>query len=146
MTDIQAAIGSTQMDKLPDFCDARRSNFNRWIQIFSKYEQFFILPEATPKSNPAWFAFIVTLKEDAPFTRDQLTAYLNANFIETRNLFAGNLTRQPGFENRDWRVADNLKNTDFITDQTFFLGTYPGLNSEMFDYSSDILDNFLKIF
>jgi CDP-4-dehydro-6-deoxyglucose reductase, E1 len=144
MTDIQAAIGSAQMDKLPNFCDRRRKHFKRWFQIFSKYKKFFILPEATPKSDPAWFAFIVTLKQDAPFTRDQLTGYLNNNFIETRNLFAGNLTRQPGFENREWKIADHLKNTDFITNQTFFLGTYPGLSSEMFDYSSDVLDNYMK--
>lgn len=146
MTDIQAAIGSAQMDKLPSFCNARRMNFKRWMEIFSKYENFFILPEATPKSDPAWFAFIVTLKEDAPFTRDQLTSHLNVNFIETRNLFAGNMTRQPGFEKRDWRIADHLKNTDFITDQTFFLGTYPGLNSEMFDYSAGVLEEYLKGF
>jgi CDP-4-dehydro-6-deoxyglucose reductase, E1 len=144
MTDIQAAIGSAQMDKLPSFCDARRRNFKRWMEIFSKYEKFFILPEATPKSDPAWFAFIVTLKEDAPFSRDQLTAHLNTNFIETRNLFAGNLTRQPGFEHREWRIADHLKNTDFITDQTFFLGTYPGLTSAMLDYSAVVLDKYLK--
>jgi CDP-4-dehydro-6-deoxyglucose reductase, E1 len=143
MTDIQAAIGSAQMDKLPGFCDNRRINFTRWMRIFSNYEKFFILPEATSKSDPAWFAFIVTLREDAPFTRDQLTAHLNANFIETRNLFAGNMTRQPGFEKRDWRIADHLTNTDYITDQTFFLGTYPGLESEMFDYTADILDKYL---
>jgi CDP-4-dehydro-6-deoxyglucose reductase, E1 len=144
MTDIQAAIGSAQMDKLPSFCDARRKNFKSWMQIFSKYEKFFILPEATLKSDPAWFAFIVTLREDTPFTRDQLTSHLNTNFIETRNLFAGNLTRQPGFESRDWRIADHLKNTDFITNQTFFLGTYPGLSPDMLDYASDVLDNYLK--
>jgi CDP-4-dehydro-6-deoxyglucose reductase, E1 len=144
MTDIQAAIGSAQMDKLPSFCESRRNHFKKWFKIFSKHEKFFILPEATTKSDPAWFAFILTLKEDAPFTRDQLTAYLNTNFIETRNLFAGNLTRQPGFEKRDWRIADHLKNTDIITAQTFFLGTYPGLRSEMFDYAKDVLDEYLK--
>ncbi len=144
MTDIQAAIGSAQMDKLPGFCDSRREHFKRWLHIFSKYSKFFILPEATPKSDPAWFAFIVTLKEDAPFTRDQLTAHLNANFIETRNLFAGNMTRQPGFEKKTWRIAEHLKNTDVITQKTFFLGTYPGLSPEMFDYASDILDAYLK--
>ncbi|MBT7462357.1 MAG: lipopolysaccharide biosynthesis protein RfbH [Bacteroidetes bacterium] len=146
MTDIQAAIGSAQMDKLPVFCATRRKNFNRWMEIFSKYEEYFILPRATLKSDPAWFAFIVTLKEDAPFTRDQLTAHLNAKLIETRNLFAGNMTRQPGFENRDWRIADHLKNTDIITDQTFFLGTYPGLSSGMLDYASNILDTYLNNF
>jgi CDP-4-dehydro-6-deoxyglucose reductase, E1 len=146
MTDIQAAIGSAQMDKLPSFCESRREYFERWFQIFAKYEKFFILPEATSKSDPSWFAFIVTLKEDAPFTRDQLTAHLNANFIETRNLFAGNMTRQPGFANRDWRISEHLKNTDYITDYTFFLGTYPGLSTEMFDHSADILDAYLKNF
>ena len=146
MTDIQAAIGAAQIEKLPQFCTDRRKNFNKWTRIFSKYPDHFILPEATDNSDPAWFAFIVTLKEDSPFSRDQLTGYLNSNLIETRNLFGGNLSKQPGFIGREWRVADHLNNTDRITNDTFFLGTYPGLTRAMFEYSEIKLDEFMSKF
>lgn len=146
MTDIQAAIGSAQMDKLSDFCEKRKENFKEWTKIFSKYPEYFILPEATDGSDPAWFAFIVTLKEGTPFTRDELTGHLNNSLIETRNLFAGNITKQPGFMNRKWRIADHLNNTDYIMNNTFFLGTYPGLTKEMFDYIEGVLDSFLRDF
>jgi len=144
MTDIQAAIGVAQIEKLPEFCEKRIENFNSWTGVFSKYPDYFILPDATEGSKPAWFAFIVTLKENAPFTRDELTGYLNAKLIETRNLFAGNMTKQPGFMNRDWRIADHLNNTNYIMNNTFFLGTYPGLTKEMFDYAEGILDTFIE--
>jgi CDP-6-deoxy-D-xylo-4-hexulose-3-dehydrase len=144
MTDIQAAIGSAQMDKLLEFCNNRKANFNEWTRIFSKYPEYFILPQVTKGSEPAWFAFIVTLKEGTPFTRDKLTRHFNDNLIETRNLFAGNITKQPGYINREWRIADNLKNTNFIMNNTFFLGTYPGLSKEMFNYAEKILSEFIK--
>jgi CDP-6-deoxy-D-xylo-4-hexulose-3-dehydrase len=144
MTDIQASIGSAQMDKLPAFCEKRKANFNEWKRIFSRYPKYFILPKATEDSDPAWFAFIVTLNHVAPFTRDEITQELNMNLIETRNLFAGNITKQPGFINRRWRIADHLNNTDVIMNNTFFLGTYPGLTKEMFDYTENVIDNFIQ--
>ena len=144
MTDIQAAIGAAQMDKLPEFCEKRKTNFNEWTHIFSKYPDYFILPKATEGADPAWFAFIVTIKENAPFKRDELTGHLNAKLIETRNLFAGNITKQPGFINKNWHIADNLNNTDYIMNNTFFLGTYPGLTREMFDYAEGIIDDFIN--
>lgn len=146
MTDIQAAIGAAQIDKLQDFCDRRKENFKNWTEIFGKYSDFFILPEATDGADPAWFAFIVTVKDDAPFKRDDITAEFNNKLIETRNLFAGNMTKQPGFMGRNWQVYDNLDNTDFIMNNTFFLGTYPGLTQEMFDYTESILDQFISQF
>jgi CDP-6-deoxy-D-xylo-4-hexulose-3-dehydrase len=144
MTDIQAAIGAAQIDKLPLFCKRRKENFNEWIRIFSKYPDYFILPEATEHADPAWFAFIVTLKEGAPFKRDELTGHLNAKLIETRNLFAGNITKQPGFIGKNWRIADHLNNTDYIMNNTFFLGTYPGLTKEMFQYVEEVLESFIS--
>lgn len=144
MTDIQAAIGVAQIEKLPEFCEKRKENFATWYKIFNKYPDYFILPEATENSDPAWFAFIVTVKEDVPFKRDGLTAEFNKKLIETRNLFAGNMTKQPGFMNRDWRIHDNLNNTDFIMNNTFFLGTYPGLTQEMFDYAEGVLGEFIS--
>lgn len=144
MTDMQAAIGAVQIQKLPEFCDKRRANFKRYIEIFSKYEKFIHLPEATENSDPAWFAFIVTVKEGAPFTRDLLVKVLNKNKIETRNLFAGNMVRQPFFDDVEYRVADNLDNTDYIMNNTFFLGTYPGLTAEMMDYIEKTVDEFMQ--
>lgn len=145
MTDIQAAIGVAQMDKLPGFCEKRKANFKTWLKIFWKYPQYFTLPEATEGSDTSWFAFIVTLKENTPFTRDEIIRYLDANFIETRNLFAGNIIKQPAFMNKNWRIADNLNNTDYIMNNTFFLGTYPGLTDEMFVYAEKVLDDFVLL-
>ena len=144
MTDIQAAIGAAQMDKLPDFCESRKAHFQEWKRIFGKYPQYFITPEPTEGADPAWFAFIVTLKENSPFKRDDLTKYLNDNLIETRNLFAGNMTKQPAFIGKNWRIADHLNRTDYIMNNTFFLGTYPGLTDEMFKYAEEKLDEFVK--
>ena len=143
MTDFQAAIGAVQINKLPYFCDRRKENFKEWIRIFSKYPESFILPEATEGADPSWFAFIVTLKENVPFKRDELTGFLNAHLVETRTLFAGNITKQPGFVNRQWRIADHLKNTDYIMDNTFFVGTYPGITKQMLLYAENILERFM---
>ena len=144
MTDIQAAIGAAQIDKLPDFCIIRKHNFISWERIFSKYPEVFILPEATKQSDPAWFAYIVTIKEGALFKRDELTEFFNDKLIETRNLFAGNMTKQPGFVNKKWIIADHLKNTDYIMNNAFFLGTYPGLTDEMFAYAESVLEEFMS--
>ncbi len=143
MTDIQAAIGAAQMDKLEDFCNKRRENFTKHYKIFSKYPQYFSLPKATEGADPAWFAFIVTVKDGAPFSRDQITHHLNSKLIETRNLFAGNMTKQPAFMGKNWRIADNLDNTDHIMNNTFFLGAYPGLTNDMFDYEEKVVDEFI---
>ncbi len=144
MTDIQAAIGAAQIDKLSKFCEIRKENFNKWHKIFSQFSDFFILPKATKNSEPAWFSFIITLKEKCPFTRDEITRYFEQNLIETRNLFAGNITKQPAFINKKWHIANHLNNTDYIMNNTFFLGTYPGLSKEMFEYSEEVLRNFLS--
>jgi CDP-6-deoxy-D-xylo-4-hexulose-3-dehydrase len=144
MTDWQAAIGSAQIDKLPSFGEQRKANFRKHTNILSKYPQYFILPEATENSDPSWFSFIVTLKDNLPFTRDELTAYLNNNLIETRNLFAGNIIKQPAFMNKNFRIAGQLNNTEKIMNDTFFLGTYPGLTDEMFAYIESVFNEFLS--
>ncbi len=146
MTDIQAAIGSAQMDKLEAFCQTRKENFLKWKQVFSQYSDFFILPEQTENSDPAWFSFIVTLRDNCPFTRDEITKFFDQNLIETRNLFAGNITKQPAFMDKEWRIVGSLENTDYIMNNTFFLGTYPGLKEEMFRYVGNVLSDFLKAF
>jgi CDP-6-deoxy-D-xylo-4-hexulose-3-dehydrase len=144
MTDMQAAIGSAQIEKLPEFCSKRKENFKRYNQIFGKYSQYFILPKATANSDPAWFSYIVTVKEDAPFKRDALTKYLNENLIETRNLFAGNMVRQPAFIDKNIRIADHLDNSDYIMNNTFFLGTFPGNTPEKLDYIQNVVDKFMS--
>lgn len=143
MTDIQAAIGAAQMDKLEHFCERRKENFKAWYSIFEKYPNTFSLPKATEGADPSWFAFIVTINENAGFTRDEFTRHLNDNLIETRNLFAGNMTKQPAFVGKNWRVADHLNKTDTIMNDTFFLGTYPGLKPEMFEYAARVIDEFM---
>ncbi len=145
MTDISAAIGASQMEKLPDFCTRRRKNFKRYFEIFSEFSKYFILPVATAKADPAWFSFIITVQPEAPFTRDDLIGELNARQIETRTLFAGNITRQPAFMNRPSRIVDHLNTTDIIMNDTFFLGTYPGLTDEMFEYVEVVLSNFVEL-
>ncbi|HUU40267.1 MAG TPA: lipopolysaccharide biosynthesis protein RfbH, partial [Desulfatiglandales bacterium] len=141
MTDIQAAIGVEQLKKLDGFCQTRRANFKTWTSGFKEYEDYFILPEATEGSDPAWFAFPVTVREDAGFTRMELMNYLNENMIETRNLFGGNLLRQPAYQDIKHRTIGDLKNTDRIMNDTFFLGTYPGIDSEQIEYTMNVIKN-----
>jgi CDP-6-deoxy-D-xylo-4-hexulose-3-dehydrase len=143
-TDMQAAIGVEQLKKLDGFCRIRRNNFNLWQKGFKKYEDFFILPEATKNSNPAWFAFPVTITETAGFTRTAITDYLSKNLVETRNLFGGNLLRQPAYQNIKYRKIGNLINTDRIMNDTFFLGTYPGIGGRQIEYTLDIIKKFVR--
>lgn len=142
-TEFQAAIGVEQLKKLDSFCKARRRNFQLWMEAFKKYEDLFILPKATKGSDPAWFAFPLTVRNKAGFTRNDLTAYLNNNLIETRNLFGGNLLRQPAYYGIRHRKTGNLINTDQIMENTFFLGTYPGIDEEQIMYTVNIMEQFL---
>jgi CDP-4-dehydro-6-deoxyglucose reductase, E1 len=144
MTDMQAAVGVAQIEKLNEFCEKRKLNFKRHYDIFSRYPDFFILPEPTDNSDPAWFSFIITVKKEAPFTRDDITRFLNENFIETRNLFGGNLVKQPAFINKNFRIAGDLANTDFIMNNTFFIGTYPGLDDEKFSFIKSTVDKYIS--
>ncbi|MBL6989645.1 MAG: lipopolysaccharide biosynthesis protein RfbH [Bacteriovoracaceae bacterium] len=143
MTDMQAAIGVAQMDKLEHFGERRRENFNTYQEIFAKYEKFLILPQATDESDPSWFSYILSVKPDAPFTRNDFVKYLNQFKIDTRNVFAGNMLRQPAFTDIEYRVVGELETTDFIMNNTFFLGTYPGLTSDMLSYIADVTNKFM---
>ncbi|MEC0370791.1 lipopolysaccharide biosynthesis protein RfbH [Paenibacillus chibensis] len=134
VTDMQAAIGLEQLKKVPSFTKARVNNFNRMLDGLSDLGQYFILPQATEHSDPSWFGFILTLQDNVRFTRNEIVNYLESNRIQTRMLFAGNLTRQPAFEGVNYRIHGDLKNTDKIMNDTFLLGVYPGLTSEMIDY------------
>jgi len=139
LTDMQAAVGVAQLQKLDGFIESRRRNFARLRDGLREFEEFFVLPEATPGSDPAWFGFPIAVKADAPFSRDQVTGWLESRKIATRLLFAGNLTRQPAYQGQNFRVVGDLKNTDFVMNQVFWIGVYPGINGEMIDY---VLDTF----
>ena len=134
LTDMQAAVGVAQLKKLPDFIEARRHNFNRLYAGLKKFEEVLILPEATPNSNPSWFGFAITIRPGAPFSRLDLVQHIESRRIGTRLLFGGNLMRQPAYIGMPHRVVGPLTNADIITDNTFWLGVYPGLTDEMVDF------------
>ena len=145
VTDMQAAIGVEQLKKLRSFIERRKENFRLWTDGFKKWEDKFILPFALEGSDPAWFAYPVTVKENAGFSRTEFTTYLAQNLVETRNLFGGNLLRQPAYQYIEKRVLGDLKVTDQIMHQTFFLGTFPGLTKEKIEYSLSVIDKFLEM-
>jgi CDP-6-deoxy-D-xylo-4-hexulose-3-dehydrase len=140
--DVQAAIGRQQLRKLDRFVAARRANHARLSAALAAYEEFLLLPRATPHSEPSWFGFLITVRDGAPFTRGELVGYLEKHRIQTRQLFGGNLLRQPAFQNVAHRVADDLSNTDKIMNDAFFIGVYPGLTTAMLDYVEEVFANF----
>ena len=143
LTDMQAAVGVAQLKKLPDFIEARRHNFNRLYAGLKKFEEVLILPETTPKSNPSWFGFAITVRPGAPFSRLELVQHIESRRIGTRLLFGGNLMRQPAYIGMPHRVVGPLTNANIITDNTFWLGVYPGLNDEMVDFMIATVSEFI---
>jgi CDP-6-deoxy-D-xylo-4-hexulose-3-dehydrase len=139
MTDMQAAIGASQINKLPEFIAKRRANFQSLYNGLKDLENIFILPEATPGSEPSWFGFPLAVRREAPFSRNRVIAFLEHRKIATRLLFGGNLLRQPAYREVRHRVAGSLANTDFIMNQVFWVGVYPGLSGEMIAYMLDSL-------
>ncbi len=137
-TDLQAAVGCAQLDKLPGFIKARQHNFNILFNELKQFEEYFILPQTLPDNEPSWFGFLITLRDNAGFTRNQLVEHLEKHRIQTRNLFAGNLTKHPCFailkDGVDFRISGELSNTDKIMRDSFWLGLFPGMNSEKLNY------------
>ena len=138
ITDMQAAIGCAQLEKLDTIVAARRKNWTRLHEGLKDLPQL-ILPEAEPNSNPSWFGFLIAVKEDAGFTRNELTSFLESRKIQTRNLFAGNLIKHPAFDEmrksgEGYRVVGELKMTDFVMNSGFWIGVYPGMTDEMIDW------------
>jgi len=144
ITDMQAAVGLAQLERLTTFITARRHNFRRLREGLQDLEEFLILPEATRGADPAWFGFLITVREQAPFSRNQLMQALHERGISTRNLFAGNLVRQPYMKDRRYRVVGDLKNTDRVMNQTFWIGVYPGLRDTHVDYAIEVIHNFVR--
>ncbi|MBZ4195087.1 MAG: lipopolysaccharide biosynthesis protein RfbH [Candidatus Contendobacter sp.] len=145
ITDMQAACGLAQLDKAPQFIQARKNNFAFLKERLAGCEEFLILPEATLHSEPSWFGFPLTLRPEAGMTRVDLLRYLDQYKIGTRLLFAGNLTRQPYFQGRQYRVSGELVNTDRVMNDTFWIGVYPGLTEAMLDYAATQIETFLGI-
>lgn len=142
-TDMQAALGVSQLKKLDRFVAARKANFNYLKTALSDVPDF-IMPEATAKSDPSWFGFPITIREDSGLDRTKLLRHLDEKKIGTRLLFAGNLLKQPAYRNIDHRVIGNLKNSDLVMTNTFWLGVYPGLTEEMLSYVSEVVHDFIK--
>jgi CDP-6-deoxy-D-xylo-4-hexulose-3-dehydrase len=133
-TDMQAALGVSQIAKLPEFIARRKENFAYLRAAMEPLSDVLMLPEATPGSDPSWFGFPMAVRESAPFTRDQLTRHFDSAKIGTRLLFAGNLLRQPAYQGIDCRVVGSMVNTDFVLERVFWLGVFPGLTRPMLDY------------
>lgn len=145
ISDMQAACALGQMDRLDEFVEARKRNFAYLHARLQSCADFLHLPEATPKSDPSWFGFPLVLKPESGIRRVDLLNYLDENRIGTRLLFAGNLTRQPYMIGREFRISGELRNTDIVMNQTFWLGVYPGLDEPRLDYVCDKLETFLGV-
>jgi len=143
-TDMQAAIGLSQLAKADTFIAKRRENHNLLYIKLKTLEQYFILPETTINSNPSWFGFMLTIRDDSKINRNQLVEYLEQNKIGTRLLFGGNLTKQPAYKNSNYRILNSLENTDKVMNDGFWLGVWPGLNEDHFNYIFDILYKFIN--
>jgi CDP-6-deoxy-D-xylo-4-hexulose-3-dehydrase len=142
---MQAACALAQLEKAPSFIQARKENYKYLKERLKSCQEFIQLPEATENSDPSWFGFPITLKENCPVSRVDLTTYLDQNKIGTRLLFAGNLTRQPYMKNMLFRVSGNLKHTDNVMNNTFWIGVQPSLSKEMLDYVVESIENFLGV-
>lgn len=146
MTDLQAAIGCAQLERLEDFTATRRRNWQYLRDALTPYESVLVLPAATERSVPSWFGFAVTVREDAPFTRHELVRHLESRRIATRLLFGGNLLRQPAYLGRPHRVAGSLANSDVIMRGTFWIGVYPGLSTAALGHVVEVFDEWMGTF
>lgn len=146
VTDMQASLGISQLKKLNKFIEKRNENFDKLYNGLKDLEEYLILPKKTENSEPSWFGFPISLKEDAKYTRNDLTKYLEINKIGTRLLFAGNIIKQPVFteNNYNYRVVGELKNTDIIMNNTFWIGTWPGIDDECIEYVINTIKNFFN--
>jgi CDP-6-deoxy-D-xylo-4-hexulose-3-dehydrase len=145
ITDMQAACGLAQLDKAPQFIQARKDNFAFLKERLKRCEEFLILPEATEHSDPSWFGFPITLKENCLVTRLDLLTYLDQNKIGTRLLFAGNLTRQPYMAGANFRISGDLTNTDNVMNNTFWIGVQPSLTREMLEFATNKIESYLGV-
>ena len=146
ITDIQAAIGVAQFYRLEDFIKVRRENFSFLKNLLLNLKKYFILPKATPDSNPSWFGFPLTIKSSSKIKRNHLINYLENKNISTRLLFGGNITKQPYMLNQEYRIVGNLNISDRIMKNSFWVGIYPGLQKKHLKYVSKTLENYCRLF
>lgn len=146
ITDMQAAVGLAQLDKLPNFIESRKRNFKYLKETLKQFEDFLILPEATAHSDPSWFGFPIALRKNTSLKRSQLIDHLEKNKIGTRLLFAGNLLHQPAYKNTNSRIFGTLENSDFVMNNVFWVGVYPSLTNIHFDHIIFILSQYLKAY
>jgi CDP-6-deoxy-D-xylo-4-hexulose-3-dehydrase len=144
ITDMQAAVGLAQLDRLDGFIAARRRNFDTLTQLLQPLEDVLILPEATPNSDPSWFGYPITLREGTKLSREALVQHLDANKVGTRLLFGGNLIRQPYMQRQNYRVSGDLTNANIVTERTFWIGLFPGLGEDHLAYAADTLAKYVK--
>lgn len=144
LSDMQAAVGVSQMDKLPEFVDKRRENWRTLHESLADLEDVFVLPKPTSRSDPSWFGFALTLTEDAPFTRHALVEHLESRKIGTRQMFAGNITRQPAYAGVEHRVVGDLTNADAVTERSLWIGVYPGLTPPMLEFMVSSVVEFVE--
>jgi CDP-6-deoxy-D-xylo-4-hexulose-3-dehydrase len=145
ITDMQAACGLAQLEKAQQFIQARKNNFAILKEMLKDCEEFISLPEATEHSDPSWFGFSITLKENCPVSRLDLLNYLEQNKVGTRLLFAGNLTRQPYLVDANYRISGDLTNTDNIMNNTFWIGVQPALTREMLEFAAQKIAIYLGV-
>ena len=144
---MQAAIGCAQLEKFPTFVERRKENFRRMKEGLKGLEEYLILPEATENSDPSWFGFLITCKEGVD--RNALVQYIEDKGVQTRMLFAGNLTKHPCFdemraEGKGYRIVGDLTNTDRIMNESFWVGLYPGMSEKKIDYMAKVIRNYFE--
>jgi CDP-4-dehydro-6-deoxyglucose reductase, E1 len=144
VTDMQAALGTEQLKKLPKFIEARKNNYKTIYNQLKTYEDYLILPKFEKNADPSWFGFPIIVKSNPKFTRDEIINYLENNKVATRMLFGGNLTKQPAYKNIDFKIPESLDNTDIVMEKLFWIGVYPGISKEKMDYMLNVFKDFFN--
>lgn len=144
--ELQAAMGFVQLKRFPRIAQMRRQNFDKLYRFFKTYDKFFTLPRSLPHADPCWFSFPLTLRDDAPFTRQEITFYLESKKVETRTVFAGNVVRQPAMKRVKYKVSNSLTGADKVLKDTFFMGTGPHIGNPELQYIKEITERYLQRF
>ena len=142
--DLQAGIGLHQLNRLPLFIKKRKSNFNKLYHALTKFESYFILPKSLTSADPCWFAFPITVKDEAPFKCIDMTQFLEKHKIMTRRIFAGNILKQPAYKDINFRKVGNLENSDMVMKSSFFIGIHPLIDEQRLDYIIEIFERFIR--